>query len=183
MSSDTSSFETGSLGTGPAESELSSPEMAEHFFASHQHCNRRHFIKASGGAAAGLAAYAMLPSAAHAQPTKAGAGAGRGPRRGSGVPKPVAGYSPLLKADTGGLQIPFFLPVEVDPFGGYPAGPPQDPSLIDDFRGVVAMVEASGVTTNNSDGVPQLWACDIRTMKGTFRDRAGRRQPGAFAFL
>lgn len=170
-------------------SDTPSPGTAEHFFASHQHCNRRHFIRATGGAAAGVAAVTMLPNAAHAHstaPSEVGSGygnSGSNRRRGRGLPKPVAGYSPLLKAETGGSEIPFFLPVEVDPFTDYPAGPPQDPSLIGDFNGVVSMVEASGVTSNNSDGVPQLWACDIRTMTGTFVNRQGRRQTGSFAFL
>jgi hypothetical protein len=101
---------------------------------------------------------------------------------GSGIPKPVSGFSPILKGATG-LKIPFFLPIEVDPFAGV-FDPVAAPTTIGDFNGFLGLVEADGISdpNNNSDGVARRWAADVRFMKGVFRDRDGCAQRGTFGF-
>jgi hypothetical protein len=81
------------------------------------------------------------------------------------------------------LLIPFFLPFEVDPFADAAPSPLGDPLLIDDFNGFFGMIEADGVSDNNSEGVDRRWGCDVRFMSGVFVDRHGRRQHGTFAFF
>lgn len=102
---------------------------------------------------------------------------------GTGIPKPLPDFSPLL-FDVFGVDIPFFLPIEVDPFTGE-LDPLANPSTITDFNGFIGLVEAAGVSDaeNNADGVPRTWACDVRFMEGVFADRAGRKQRGAFGFF
>lgn len=99
-----------------------------------------------------------------------------------GVPHPVPGFSPLIEESLG-VQIPFFLPAEVDPFGG--AVPPRNPATIGDFHGVLALVEADGVSdaTRNSDEVSRRWACDVRFMEGVFTDRDGHTRRAGFGFF
>ena len=134
------------------------------------HLSRRNFLQISGTSFLGAAAGLNLLNA------KARAASG------AGIPSPVSGFSPVLEEITGGAQIPFFLPVEVDPFTN---NAPRDPSLITDFHGEIGLVEADGVgdPANNSDGLARRWAADIRFMRGHFRDRAGVTQLGTFAFF
>ena len=100
---------------------------------------------------------------------------------GSGVPTQLDSYSPILLGATG-LQIPFWLPVEIDPFGGSSEGL-GDPSTFINFNGNIGMIEADGVSANNSEGVDRRWASDIRYIAGVYRDRQGRAQRGAFGFF
>ena len=100
---------------------------------------------------------------------------------GSGVPTQLDSYSPILLEATG-LQIPFWLPIEIDPFGGSIESL-GDPSTFIDFNGNIGMIEADGVSANNSEGVDRRWAADIRYMAGVYRDRHGRAQRGAFGFF
>ena len=59
----------------------------------------------------------------------------------------------------------------------------EDPSTITDFNGYLGIIEADGVTNNNSEGVDRRWAADIRFMKGTYFDREGHRRSGSFGFF
>lgn len=162
----------------PSNVNLSSGDAAEaqpsrhHHFHRHAHqhnLTRRQFLQA-GLALAGVTAGAgLLQRTALAAPP------------GTGIPKQVEGFSPLL-LEMLGIEVPFFLPVEIDPFSGSPDGV-RPPITIWDFNGSVGMVEADGVSANNSDGIARRWACDIRFMKGVFVDREGRTQRGAFSFL
>ena len=99
---------------------------------------------------------------------------------GSGLPEQIPYHSPFLE-DALGLQIPFFLPAEVDPFSGGNG----IPTTIHNFNGFLGLVEADGVSNpdNTADDEPRLWACDVRFMKGVFVNRSGHKQPGAFAFF
>jgi hypothetical protein len=140
--------------------------------AHHSGVSRRGLFKLGGAAAVGTATVGLWSNPADARPKKST----------SGIPKPAAGYSPVL-AGAGLGQIPFFLPIEIDPFTGLPAGGPFAPCTIDDFNGIVGVVEIDGVTTENSDEVPRRWAADIRYIDGVFRDRDGRVKRDAFTFL
>jgi hypothetical protein len=100
---------------------------------------------------------------------------------GSGIPSQLPDFSPLLK-DALGVEIPSFLPIEVDPFAGA-FDPVANPTTIWDFNGSLGLIEANGVSTQNSEGIARRWACDVRFMTGAFRDRAGRTQQGTFCFL
>lgn len=139
----------------------------------HRHgLSRRSLFKLGGAAAVGTASLGLLGSPAGARPKKST----------DGIPSQVEGYSPLLEG--GGLgQVPFFLPIEIDPFTGLPAGGPFTPSTIGDFNGIVGVTEIDGVTTDSSDGMARRWAADIRYMDGVFRDREGRVKRDAFTFL
>jgi hypothetical protein len=121
-----------------------------------------------GGALASTAAVSLLPGVVLAASP------------GSGLPSQLPYTSDVLRAITG-LNIPFFLPFEVDPFAGGTA----DPTTIKDFNGFVGLIEADGVSdaAHNSDGVPRSWACDVRVMKGVFVNRSGKKQPGSFGFF
>lgn len=138
----------------------------------HHHFTRRQFIK-SGAATLGAAAIAgsSVTGAAFAN------------HGGNGVPTQLQGFSPVLK-NIFGIEIPFFLPVEIDPFLGV-FDPVQVPSTMTDFKGIVAMAEVEGVsnTTNNADGVERTWAVDFRYMDGMFIDRNGNRRRGTFGFF
>jgi len=129
---------------------------------------RRQFLQ-MGAALVGAGGAALVSRTALAAPP------------GSGLPSQLPYTSPLLEELTGGLQIPFFLPVEVDPFAGGNA----DPTTIYNFNGFLGLVEADGVSAadQNSDGVRRTWACDVRFMDGVFVNRDGGKQRGAFAFF
>jgi len=101
-------------------------------------------------------------------------------RRQRGTPKQLPSFSPLL-FEAFGIEIPLILPFEIDPF----INPDQigDPMTFDDFNGTMGMVEAEGVSDNNSEGVPRTWAVDARFWEGRYIDRRGHLQNGAFAFL
>jgi hypothetical protein len=135
----------------------------------HHGLNRRGFVKYGGAVALGVLAAGTVSLPAGAQPS-------------SSTPKQLAGYSPVL-ASLGLGEVPFFLPVEIDPFGGLPAGGPGSPSTIEDFNGEIGVVEIDGRTTNTSDGHERRWAADIRYMDGVYRDRQNRVRRGAFTFL
>lgn len=157
----------------PGSAGKATPRRHHHFHRhAHEHnLTRRQFLKA-GFALAGAAAGAGLLQ-----------GTSLAARRGTGIPPQVAGFSPALK-DTFGVEIPFFLPVEIDPFTAAP-GSVSPPTTIWDFNGFVGMVEADGVSNpaHTSDDEPRRWACDIRFMKGVFVDREGNTQRGAFGFF
>jgi hypothetical protein len=133
--------------------------------------SRRRFLY-TGGALIGATAVAPLLTRAAAVAAPA-----------NGIPSPIPGFSPVLQSITG-LEIPFFLPIEVDPFAGA-FDPVSDPSTITDFNGFLGLVEADGVSDaeHNADGTPRRWACDVRFMEGVFVDRSGRTQRGAFGFF
>lgn len=128
---------------------------------------RRQFLKMAAVAIGASGATLLSRSALAAPP-------------GSGLPEQIPYGSPVLES-LFGLEIPFFLPFEVDPFSGANA----DPSTIYNFNGSLGLLEADGVSDaeHNSDGVPRTWACDVRFMKGVFVDRDGNKQRGAFAFF
>ncbi len=132
--------------------------------------NRRQFLKA-GMASAGIA----LGSGFLASRVMAA-------KPGSGLPEQLPYGSPFL-AGAFGLPIPFFLPFEIDPFIPGATSPFGDPMTFANFNGVVGVVEAEGVSANNSEGVRRTWGTDIRFMRGVFVDREGRTQRGAFGFF
>ena len=163
-----------------SEETISQGATGVHGHAHHRYfVSRREAIKIGGASAVGVAAWSMFgPGIASANP-------GGDPAHGNrGLPSPVGGYSPILESIFG-LQIPFFLPIEIDPFTGFPAGGPFDPSTISDFNGFVAVTEADGVTNNTSEGAgtPRRWAVDARLIEGVYKDRDGRTRVGAFTFL
>lgn len=129
--------------------------------------SRRQFLQ-MGAVLASTAGASLLPAAVMAAPP------------GSGFPSQLPYGSPVLKS-LFGLDIPFFLPPEVDPFTDGTA----DPTTISNFNGFSGLVEAEGVSDaeHNSDGVPRTWASDVRFMKGVFVDRSGKKQRGAFGFF
>ena len=102
---------------------------------------------------------------------------------GTGIPKQLPDFSPPL-TDMFGVEIPFFLPIEVDPFTTDP-GAVATPTTIWDFNGTLGLIEADGVSdaAHNSDDMSRRWACDVRFMNGVFVDQAGRTQRGSFAFF
>lgn len=137
----------------------------------HAHLWSRHRFLQAGGILVGAAASGTaLSSTASAAP------------RGMGIISPIPDGSPVLEAAFG-LPIPFFLPFEVDPFADAEPSPLADPLLIDDFNGFFGMIEADGVSDNNSDRVKRRWGCDVRFMSGVFVDRRGRLRFGAFSFF
>ena len=139
-----------------------------HHHGRHHRCSRRQFLQTSGALIGAVASLSLFPRLALGQ-------------SGAGLPKPIPGFSPLLLDQTG-VEIPFLLPIEVDPFTGA-FDPVADASTITDFNGFLGLIEADGVSDNNTDGVPRRWACDVRYMKGIFVDREGLSQPGAFGFF
>jgi hypothetical protein len=149
---------------------VSAPHLLHHH--GHQRWSRRQFLQASsllvGAVAAGF---------------PWGGGTALATKPGSGLPSQLPDFSPLLK-DELGLEIPFFLPAEVDPFTS-DVDSVANPTTIWDFNGSLGLIEADGVSdpNHNSDGVARRWACDVRFMTGVFRDRAGRTQQGTFCFL
>lgn len=143
-----------------------------HLEAHRRGWTRRQFLQ-MGAALVGAGGATLLSGTALAAPP------------GSGLPSQLPYTSPLLEVITGGLQIPFFLPVEVDPFLDPAPDPPADPTSLYNFNGFLGLVEADGVSAadQNSDGVRRTWACDVRFMKGVFENRDGVKQPGAFGFF
>ena len=133
----------------------------------HPHWTRRAFLQ-TGGCLLGAAALGLPGRTATAA------------KPGSGVPVQLPYYSPIISPIVG-LDIPFFLPIEVDPFAGN-ADPVADPSTIWGFNGRIGLIEADGVA-QEEDGTPRRWAADIRFMKGVFIDRQGNKQRGAFSFM
>ncbi|OAI39789.1 hypothetical protein AYO38_07040 [bacterium SCGC AG-212-C10] len=101
---------------------------------------------------------------------------------GAGDPRPIPGGSPGLAAALGEL------------FHVYAPGIPglddanAEPSTITDFDGVVGLAYISGMVrrTNTVTGevldLPFVDS-DMRFMKGTYRDMAGKMRGGAFAFI
>jgi hypothetical protein len=137
----------------------------------HQPLSRRRFILTSG-----------LFVGAVASDVPGGAGTALAAQRKSELPSQLADFSPILQGIFG-IEIPAHLPIEVDPFAGT-VEPVANPSMIRDFDGALGLIEANGVSdpTNNSDGVPRRWACDVRFMAGVFQSRDGRTQRGTFGF-
>lgn len=135
----------------------------------HRGLSRRQFMALTGAGVAGAGALAVAGPAAAKKPPR------------DTVPKQLPSFSPILQGLFGGLEIPFLLPFEIDPFIN--PGPLGDPMTFDDFTGTTAMVEAEGVSDNNSEGVPRTWAVDARFWEGRYIDRTGHIRNGAFAFL
>lgn len=131
---------------------------------------RRHLFSLTARAGAGVAAVGLvgdgLPVAAAP--------------RAAAIPQQLPSFSPILQSIFG-VEIPFLLPFECDPFIN--PGPLGDPTTFDDFTGTMAMVEAEGVSDNNSEGVARTWAVDARFWEGRYIDRTGHVRNGAFAFL
>jgi hypothetical protein len=128
----------------------------------HHHAHlwsRRRFLQTGGMLIGAAVSITALGGTARAAPP------------GTGIPSPVPG------------DFPFFPPSAVDPFADDAPSPLADPLLINDFNGVFGLIEADGVSDNNSDEVDRRWACDVRFMSGVFVDRQGRHQPGTFAFF
>lgn len=131
-----------------------------HHHHHHPHLwSRRRFLQAGGMVVGAAVSMTVLGGTALAAP------------RGTGIPSPVPG------------DFPFFLPSAVDPFAAAAPSPLADPLTINDFNGVFGLIEADGVSDNNSEGVDRRWACDVRFMSGVFVDRQGRRQRGTFVFI
>jgi hypothetical protein len=104
---------------------------------------------------------------------------------GSGIPSQINTFSPILADPAAfGIEIPFHLPVEIDPFLGV-FDPVADPSTMTDFNGTIGVVEIEGISsaTDNSDGVQRVWAADVRFMQGRYKDREGNMQYGTHAFF
>ena len=143
-----------------------------HLLDHHHPWSRRHFLQA-GGLLVGAVA-AGFPW---------GGGRALAAQPGSGIPSQLPDFSPVLH-DAFGIEIPFFLPIEVDPFAGV-FDPVANPTTIWDFNGFLGLIEADGVSdpNNNSDRVARRWAGDVRFMTGVFRDREGRTQSGAFGLF
>jgi len=133
--------------------------------------SRRQFFALSAGAGAGLAAVSVLGGALPAAAAAPKAAA---------IPQQLPSFSPILQSIFG-VEIPFLLPFECDPFIN--PGPLGDPTTFDDFTGTMAMIEAEGVSDNNSEDVPRTWAVDARFWEGRYIDRTGHVRNGAFAFL
>lgn len=131
---------------------------------------RRHFFSLTVGAGAGVAAAGVVGT---------GLPAAAAPKA-AAIPQQLPSFSPILQSIFG-VEIPFLLPFECDPFIN--PGPLGDPTTFDDFTGTMAMVEAEGVSDNNSEGVPRTWAVDARFWEGRYIDRTGHVRNGAFAFL
>lgn len=146
-------------------------ERPQHHHDHHHLWTRRHVLQAGIAVLGTTAALSVFPG-------RAGAA-----RPGSGIPKQLPDFSPALK-DAFGIEIPFFLPVEVDPFTADPEAV-ATPTTIWDFNGTVGLVEADGVSDpgHTADDEPRRWSCDVRFMRGVFVDRAGRTQRGAFGFF
>jgi hypothetical protein len=145
-----------SVGQRPQAGVVGPPHHHHH----HAHLwSRRGFLQAGGMLVGAAVSMTLLSGTARAAP------------RGTGIPSPVPG------------DFPFFPPSAVDPFAAAPPSPLADPSTINDFNGVFGLIEADGVSDNNSDGVDRRWACDVRFMSGVFVDRQGRHQGGTFAFI
>jgi hypothetical protein len=145
-----------SVGQRPQAGVVGPPHHHHH----HAHLwSRRRFLQAGGMVVGAAVSMTVLGGTALAAP------------RGTGIPSPVPG------------DFPFFLPSAVDPFAAAAPSPLADPLMINDFNGVFGLIEADGVSDNNSEGVDRRWACDVRFMSGVFVDRQGRRQRGTFVFI
>lgn len=164
----------------PANADLSSRKVGKPTASRHQdfhrqahegHLTRRQFLKS------GLALFGAAAGASVLRHT------GLAAKPGAGIPKQIPDFSVPL-AEAFGVEIPFLLPAEVDPFTISPDAV-KTPTTIWDFNGSVGLVEADGVSdpAQNTDGVARRWACDVRFMRGVFVDREGRTQRGAFAFF
>lgn len=155
-----------------SEEELRRKNLQTHHHRHDHHLlTRRHFLQMSAALAGSAAGINLLRRTALAA------------KPGTGIPKQLPDFSQPLK-DTFGLEIPFFLPIQVDPFNADPDAV-ATPITIWDFSGTMGLIEAEGVSDaeHNSDGVPRSWSCDVRFMDGVFVDQVGRTQRGAFTFL
>ena len=149
----------------------SAPQLFHHHIH-YQPWSRRHFLQASG---------LLVGAVAAGFPW--GGGTALAAKPGSGIPSQLPDFSPILQPIFG-VEIPFFLPIEVDPFAGA-FDPVANPATIWDFNGFLGLIEADGVNdpNNSSDGMARRWAGDVRFMTGVFRDRDGRTQRGTFGFF
>ena len=147
---------------------------APHLFHHHGHhrWSRRQFLQASG---------LLLGAVTAGFPW--GGGTVLAAKPGSGIPSQLPDGSQALE-DFSGLPIPFFRPIEVNPFAGV-FDPVANPTTIWDFNGALGLIAAHGVSDpdRNSDGVARFWNCDVRFMTGEFRDRRGHTQQGTFCFF
>lgn len=135
--------------------------------------SRRQFLQRGAAVLGASAAAGLFP----------GSILGSGNSSGGHLPKQLSGGSPILK-NIFGVDIPFYLPVETDPFAAV-FEEVSDSSTIADFKGEIGVIEADGVNdpANSSDNEEHRWSCDIRYMKGAFIDRAGKQRYGTFGFF
>jgi hypothetical protein len=147
---------------------------APHLFHHHGHhlWSRRQFLQASG---------LLLGAVAAGFPW--GEGTAFAAKPGSGLPSQLPDGSQALE-DALGIPIPFFRPIEVNPFTAA-FNPVANPTTIWDFNGALGLIAAHGVSdpNHNSDSVARFWNCDVRFMTGEFRDRDGHTQQGTFCFF
>jgi hypothetical protein len=149
---------------------VSAPHLFQHH--GHHRWSRRQFLQASG-----LLLGAVTAGFPWGRRTALAA------KPGSGIPSQLLDGSQDLE-DFFGIPIPFFRPIEVNPFAAA-FDPVANPTTIWDFNGALGLIAANGVSDpdHNSDGVARFWNCDVRVMTGVFRDRAGRSQQGTFCFF
>jgi hypothetical protein len=149
---------------------VNAPHLSHHH--GYHRWSRRQFLQASG---------LLLGAVATGFPW--GGGTALAAKPGSGIPSQLPDGSQDLE-DFFGLPIPFFRPIEVNPFAGV-FDPVANPTTIWDFNGALGLIAANGVSDpdHNSDGVARFWNCDVRFMRGVFRDRGGHTQQGTFCCL
>jgi hypothetical protein len=140
-----------------------------HYRGHHHQSSRRQFLRASG---------LLVGAVATGLPW--GRGTTLAAKPGSGIPSQLPDFSPVMYAIFS-LEIPWFLPDEVDPFTSA-IDSVANPTSIWDFNGSFGLIEANGVSDphRNSESIARRWSCDVRFMTGMFRDRAGRIQQGTF---
>ncbi|PON17591.1 hypothetical protein C2W62_12405 [Candidatus Entotheonella serta] len=99
------------------------------------------------------------------------------------IPSQIPDFSPLVH-DVFGVEANFFTALEADPFvdSGLPFAL-GDASTINDFCGSLGLMEATGVSRNNSYGERLRWFCDIRYLSGVFVNRRGQIQFGTFGYF
>jgi hypothetical protein len=149
---------------------VSVPDLFHHH--GHHQWSRRQFLQASS---------LLLGAVAAGFPW--GGGTALAAKPASGIPSQLPDGSQVLE-DSSGLPIPLFRPIEVNPFAGV-FDPVANPTTIWDFNGALGLIAAHGVSDpdHNSDGVARFWNCDVRFMRGVFRDRGGHTQQGTFCFF
>ena len=109
---------------------VSAPHLVHHH-NHHQQWSRRQFLQASG---------LLVGAVATGFPW--GGGMALAAQPGSGIPSQLPDFSPVLQS-VFGIEIPFFLPIEVDPFAGV-FDPVANPTTIWDFNGFLGLIEADG---------------------------------------
>jgi hypothetical protein len=127
--------------------------------------SRRQFART----AAGVAVFGAAAGSGLLQPRLAAAD-------GSFVPVPIPGATPFL-----GGSFHLFGPASIDPIDA-------EPSTITNFNGFLGLAYISGTVTQTNTSTGEVRTlpfvdCDMRFMKGDFRDADGRLRQGAFALV